>query len=832
MANNVQVLLKAFGAGKVQSDLKKIGGSFKVLGSNVSQLRRNLFNLRTSLLALGMAKVAKDISMLGVGFERSMNIVKAVSRSTADEFVSLTGIARKMGSETEFTAKQSADALTFLAMAGLSAVEQIKALPQTLDLATAAQMDLAQAADISTNIMGQMELQVEELTRVNDALVAVQSTANTNVEQAAYAFTYAGTTANAMKVDVEELSAMIGMLANEGVRGTMAGRLLRMSILQLIKPGDEAREVLKKYNIAVEDGEGGVRRFTDILYDLADANLTVLDRAKLFNSQTQNINILLKQGAPAIEEYVKKLKSMKGVSKEIADVLRNDMRGQLDKLKSAMQDLGLNVYATYRSQLDDMVQSLIALANKTADWVRENQALINQRLETLFIGISNSIEGISPLIEDIWEALRTMWNGFLSLPTWVKEIGLVGALIGGRKGKLLLGGVAYFANDLKKVVADYTAMNKMRELWDKGLVDKKETFKRFGGNQVTPENARSYMKEMFDAGALSQEFLEGTGIAFPKKPIFGGAQLPKIKGREHEAGSNRVPYPHTERKTGAAVVKDADEIKREKNEAIGAYEEIKFFAQDYHLFRQKQLDEYAEKMRQAGISEIDITRWKTEEIKKLQREQYEYQLEFADNYSTALQAKFAIMSDEVGNKFQQMAEMIGTVFENLKTNLSDFFFDAMRGELKSISDYVTSFLRSVQREMANLMAQDMTSSIISAGSSLLGFHSGGAVVRHQGGLIPAFHGGGMLASDERLAINKVGERYITREQNDWLTRISRQAGGGAGVNVEFNLSNESGTPLKAEQSGSSFEMDRYIIGVVLKSAQENGPIRQMIQGNR
>ena len=152
---------------------KTLGAGFAVAGGVITA-------------ALGGAVAA------ATGFEQKMAQVQAVSGATDAEFKALTEVAKEMGRTTAFTAQQSAEALGFMAMAGLNATESIQALPDTLYLAGAAQVDLGEATDIVTNIMTGYGITAGEVGRATDVLTTGFTSANTNLSELGTAFSYAG----------------------------------------------------------------------------------------------------------------------------------------------------------------------------------------------------------------------------------------------------------------------------------------------------------------------------------------------------------------------------------------------------------------------------------------------------------------------------------------------------------------------------------------------------------------------------------------------------------------------------------------------------------------
>jgi hypothetical protein len=216
----------------------------------------------------------------------------------------------------------------------------------------------------------------------------------------------------------------------------------------------------------------------------------------------------------------------------------------------------------------------------------------------------------------------------------------------------------------------------------------------------------------------------------------------------------------------------------------------------------------------------------------------------SNDLTAGLQKGFRDYLYEAQTTFQQAVKLSQETAQAMEQAFSDFFFDAMNGKLKNFSDYIKAFLQSIARAIANMMAQKSAAGIIGSinwggSSSSSGTMtnsttgSGDLQVAHDGGTVgyvPRFHAGG-LNSDERMVINKVGERYITQEQNDWLTKIANSAQGQGGTNVVVNVENKSSQPVNAKQSGVRFdkELKAFVVGVILSDAENGGDISRTIQ---
>ena len=160
------------------------------------------------------------------------------------------------------------------------------------------------------------------------------------------------------------------------------------------------------------------------------------------------------------------------------------------------------------------------------------------------------------------------------------------------------------------------------------------------------------------------------------------------------------------------------------------------------------------------------------------------------------------------------------VAENMKNSFSDFF-DHTSENFLNFGRLATNVLNNIARQMMEAqLVKPLVGGLSSALNSFL-------LTRHTGGMIPSLHTGGMR-HDERLTMMKVGERAITKEQNDWLNR----QGGNQNINMEFKVENKTGTPVNAKQGDVKFDGKKYVIGIVLENITQGGVLRTAMGGNR
>jgi TP901 family phage tail tape measure protein len=347
------------GSQKVITKIRQIGStsdkSFKRLERNANHSRTALSRLRGMAAGLGLTLTTgaamAGLVGTGAGFEKSMSNVQALSNATKTEMVSLTKAARDAGAKTAYTARESADAMGYLALAGYNAEQQISALPATLNLAAAGSIDLARSADIATNILSQYRMKAKDTGVVVDQLAFTQSRFNTNIEEAADAMNYWGPTAAAMKIKLSESNATIGLLANNGLKGSLATRALGTSIVRLSKPTTQMRQIMDELNLSFFDSEGrfvGMAGMVDILNQRM-GNLTDQQKqaalSTVFGSEAiQEMNILLAEGAGKIRYWTNELENAEGTAKRMSDTKLDNLAGDFQILKSSSQEVSLQIF--------------------------------------------------------------------------------------------------------------------------------------------------------------------------------------------------------------------------------------------------------------------------------------------------------------------------------------------------------------------------------------------------------------------------------------------------------------------------------------------------------
>jgi TP901 family phage tail tape measure protein len=344
--------------------------AFKNVDKSVAGLNRTLAPTTKLVAGVGaafgtwqLAGMARDIAMTGAAFKQEIATVGGITRATAADFDKLEQIARDMGETTEWSAGQSAQGLQYLAMAGFDVRQQIAALPEVLDLATAGQIDLGRASDIASNALTAMRLPVEELSRVNDTFVATITSSNTNMEMMAESFKYAAPVAAGYGMRIETLSALIGMLGNAGIQGSMAGTQLAASF-------SDVNKVFDRYGVSTVRADGSTKDLVDAISLLEERGATAGEIMEIFGERSgRAILALLGQGTEAIRAYITEIENAEGATRSLADRMRDTFNNELKAFNSALESVKIDIFDEYEDDLRSALQD-------STRWVRDHKSEI------------------------------------------------------------------------------------------------------------------------------------------------------------------------------------------------------------------------------------------------------------------------------------------------------------------------------------------------------------------------------------------------------------------------------------------------------------------------
>lgn len=369
----------------------------------------------------------------GGDFEAAMNRVGAITGATGGDLTRLSDAAKQMGRETQFSASQAADALGFLGMAGFNAGQAVEALPGTLQLAAAAQMDLAQSADIVSNVLSGYGMQVGELARVNDVLVKTFTSSNTDLVQLGEAMKYAGPIASAAGVSFEEAAAAIGMMGNAGIQASMAGTSLRGAIGRILAPTGAASARMRELGLNFTDAAGKILPLDQILDQLAPH----ADNAGLFmdlfgQRAGPAMAALVSQGADALRDLRGELVNAGGTAERIAAAQMEGFNGAMKRLASAFEAVRIAIAES----------GLLEAATKFADGLARVLSRISEanpqllRLGTIVAGVVAVIGPLALIAGAVATGIAAIAPVAITVAAGLGQLAIVGAAVAAAWGPI------------------------------------------------------------------------------------------------------------------------------------------------------------------------------------------------------------------------------------------------------------------------------------------------------------------------------------------------------------------------------------------------------------
>ena len=377
--NNLRDLERQAGQSAVA--LQKIaatGEKLKTVGDNISSAGQKLLPVTAGVTALGTAAVST-----AANFESSMSQVQATMGITKDAMSTVNGesvntmdtlsaLAKKMGSETAFSASECAEALNYLALAGYDTQQMCDTLPTVLNLAAAGGIDLAAASDMVTDAMSALGMGVDEAGTVVDQMAKTASTTNTSVAQLGEGILTIGATAKTVKGGTAELNTALGILANNGIKGAEGGTHLRNVILSLQNPTDKAAACMEQLGLDVYDSEGNMRSLNDILGDLNTSmdGMTAAEKSniigQIFNkTDLSSVNALLANTGDTWDDLQQSIIDSGGAAQQMADTQLDNLQGQITILKSALEGLAIS----FGELLMPAIKTIVGWVQKFVDWL-------------------------------------------------------------------------------------------------------------------------------------------------------------------------------------------------------------------------------------------------------------------------------------------------------------------------------------------------------------------------------------------------------------------------------------------------------------------------------
>lgn len=368
---NISPVLDTIGGGVKSLAGKTWSFTLKALDFATTPVRTLLNLLKNPLLQagafFGVSLGLTDTINTQKDFEAAMSQVQAVSGADSDELEQLTKKAEEMGATTKFTATDSAEAFNYMAMAGWKTEDMLDGISGIMQLAAAANEDLGTTSDIVTDALTAFGLKASDAGMFSDVLAAASSNANTNVSMMGETFKFAASMAGSLGYSVQDVALMTGLMANSGIKASMAGTALNSIMTRLSTNTHHARDTLEELGIKFFDTQGNARPLVDVMEELRDATANMNDEQKTSvanaiagtNSQ-KGLLAILNASETDYNKLANAIDNAAGASERMADTQLDNLSGSITLLQSAVDGVKISFGSRLNHYVRDVADGLTA----------------------------------------------------------------------------------------------------------------------------------------------------------------------------------------------------------------------------------------------------------------------------------------------------------------------------------------------------------------------------------------------------------------------------------------------------------------------------------------
>lgn len=368
-----------YAADKLDNSLEEVESSAKKADDGFTMFKATLANLAADAIMRavdGIKNLAGNVIELGQNFTSTMSEVSAISGATGEDFEKLEACAREYGATTVFSASNAAEALKYMSLAGWDADQSTSALGGVLNLAAASGMELGAASDMVTDYLSAFAMEAGDAAYFADLLSYAQSHSNTTAEALGEAYKNCAANLNAAGQDVETVTSLLEGMANQGYKGSEAGTAMAAIMRDITKGMKDGAIKIGETSVAVMDAQGNFRDLTDILTEveaatngMGDAERAVALSSTFTADSTKGLNLILNEGMDKIAGYEEELRGASGSAEEMANIMNDNLSGDVAAMNSAFEELGLKIYDALESKLRAGVQFITNGVIPAIEWL-------------------------------------------------------------------------------------------------------------------------------------------------------------------------------------------------------------------------------------------------------------------------------------------------------------------------------------------------------------------------------------------------------------------------------------------------------------------------------
>lgn len=459
---NTNNSIRNFNLNHASESLSRTGDTLQTVGQGISNFGGKLMGLSAPFVAFGGYAAKTSIT-----FQQAMADLQATSGATGQDFIDLGNKAKELGENTCKSATDSSKAMKYLALSGKSVKEILDLTEPSLKASVAWGADMAQATDLATDSMSALGLETSRYREYLDVCSQAQRKSNTSATQLMEAYIGCGGTLKTLNVPLQESATWLGVLANQGKKGSEAGNNFQSTLVNLIGASSTSAGALKELGVSAWDNNGNFIGLSKTLYKLRDAlaKCTPQQRA-LFEAQiggkTQldTVNMLLAGCGEQYENLRVNIDNATGATEEMYEVMNNTSQGKIEAFKSKLEALGIQMGDTLLPHINDLLDKGMELMNWFSKLDSGTQKLIlNTGLITFATGgalkviggVTQGLGGLAKAGSKVLSWLAKMKTTSTVASSAIAGVGTATQTLGQVSNAASVGGLAKIGSTLKLI---------------------------------------------------------------------------------------------------------------------------------------------------------------------------------------------------------------------------------------------------------------------------------------------------------------------------------------------------------------------------------------------
>lgn len=374
-----------------------------------------------AIAAAGIAEAMKSIAdaysecvEIAGNFEQAMSAVEAIADSNISEMAALTAEAKELGATTKFTAQQSANAMEYMAMAGWDAQEMLGGMSGVINLAAAAGEDLAQVSDIVTDNLSAFGLKASDTAHFADVLAAAAANSNTNISIMGETFKSSSSVAGALGYSIEDVAVMVGLMANNSVKGSRAGTALRNIFNGLLGGVTLTAKAFGELDYSAVNSDGSMKGLMETVEDLRGYFSQMTEAERVNNAMTiagmrgyNGLLAILNATNEDFQSLYASINNCNGAAERMAKVKLDNLNGDITLMNSAMEALQSTIGEQFNPELRALTQLKTELLNGLNDFIIESPSLTKGLMAGAgaAMALGTAIVGANTAMK-VWKALN------------------------------------------------------------------------------------------------------------------------------------------------------------------------------------------------------------------------------------------------------------------------------------------------------------------------------------------------------------------------------------------------------------------------------------------